>query len=121
MQKNYAATIVSFLGAVHWGTALSGGGRSTALRFTWGVLPSLMAWGSLGLPSHEASLAGLSGSLVSCYVVDSAFFRQGLLPRWYMGLRLPLTVVACGSLSLSLYTSWSEREAAKAKPVETSS
>ncbi len=118
MQKNYAATIASFLGAVHWGTALAGGGRPTALRFTWGVVPSLMAWASLGLPSHEASLAGLTGSLASCYVVDSHFFSQGLLPRWYMRLRLPLTLVACGSLSLSLYSAWSEREQEQAKAKE---
>mmetsp|Transcript_13760 Transcript_13760/g.38802 ORF Transcript_13760/g.38802 Transcript_13760/m.38802 type:complete len:188 (-) Transcript_13760:1476-2039(-) len=61
LQRTYAATIVSFLGAVHWGTALAqppvGGSpaRFVSLRYLWGVSPSLLAWGSLALPEGEYS------------------------------------------------------------------
>ena len=110
LQLSYAATIISFLGGVHWGTAMTSAVGSSAvnLRFLWGVTPSLLAWASLSLPpvtSHGALIA----SLVSCYVVDLHFYRQKLLQPWYFSLRLPLTVIASSSLGLSLYTAWSRK------------
>ena len=79
LQRTYAASIVSFLGAVHWGVALGATGASArynAMRYLWGVTPSLMAWGSLALPEVWC-LGGLMGSLASCYAVDRVACRNG--------------------------------------------
>jgi len=46
----------------------------------------------------------LSGLLFGVYVVDKRFARRGLLPHWYMGLRLPLTLAASfGMLTTAAY------------------
>ena len=79
LQRTYAASIVSFLGAVHWGVALGATGASArynAMRYLWGVTPSLMAWGSLALPEVWC-LGGLMGSLASCYAVDRVACGNG--------------------------------------------
>lgn len=47
----YGACILSFLGAVHWGFALAPGNTTPLAlnlqRLSFGVLPSLVAWGAL--------------------------------------------------------------------------
>ena len=44
--------------------------------------------------------------------VDRAFASKGLLPPWYMTLRLPLTMAAVAGLSLTLVASVRSSEAA---------
>ena len=44
--------------------------------------------------------------------VDRAFASKGLLPPWYMTLRLPLTLAAVAGLSLTLVASVRSAEAA---------
>ena len=43
----------------------------------------------------QATLLGL------VYLVDRAWARRGLLPSWYMRLRLPLTLGAAGGLMVT--------------------
>ena len=59
-----------------------------------------MAWPTVAMTtSHAASVqVALLGLL---YFVDRAWAQRGLLPRWYMTLRLPLTVLAAGGLGLT--------------------
>lgn len=110
LQRSYAASIVSFLGAVHWGTAMGAGpgGRWVTMRYLWGVTPSLLGWGSLNLP-EVYSLGGLIATLGSCYAVDRAAIRHGLLPKWYGPIRTTATTMAISGLSLSLYSVWSKQ------------
>ena len=48
LQVTYGCSILSFLGAPHWGWALAPAGpaspRLTAFRLLWGVTPALLAW-----------------------------------------------------------------------------
>ena len=44
--------------------------------------------------------------------MDRAFASKGLLPPWYMTLRLPLTLAAVAGLSLTLVASVRSAEAA---------
>jgi hypothetical protein len=39
------------------------------------------------------------------YVVDRSWAKKGLLPPWYMKMRLPLTLLAAGGLALTVATS----------------
>ncbi len=44
--------------------------------------------------------------------VDRSFASKGLLPPWYLALRLPLTLAAVAGMSLTLVASVREAEAA---------
>ena len=87
----YAATIVAFLGGVHWGVAFAQE-HPRPLVFVWGVVPSLVAWVAVVMPP-AAGLIILGLSLVLCYLVDRRLYREQGIGRW-LGLRWRLTVVA---------------------------
>jgi len=89
----YGATIVSFLGGLHWGLAARGNGAGA--QYAWGVLPSLLAWGALLLPDRPG-LYVLAAGLVACYLVDRRVLRAQGLGGW-MPLRALLTAIAAGS------------------------
>lgn len=87
----YGATIVSFLGAIHWGLAMpTTGGQQSML--VWGVVPSLLAWISLLLPVPWGLLL-LAATLVACLLVDYKLYPHYGLRAW-LGMRTILTLVA---------------------------
>ena len=88
----YTATIVSFLGGVHWGIGFMRGNAAPRFHFIWGVLPSLAAWLALLMPTY-AALPLLGLVLVGCYAVDRQSYPTADLARW-LPMRLKLTVVA---------------------------
>jgi hypothetical protein len=90
----YGATIASFLGAIHWGLAMRGGGPQQ-LAFLWGVAPSLLAWTALLQPAPWGLLV-LAVLLLLCYAVDRRLYPRYQLPGW-LPMRLRLTAVACAS------------------------
>jgi Protein of unknown function (DUF3429) len=77
----YGAVIVSFLGGIHWGSPTTAAHDAARV---WGVVPSLLAWPMLLLPSPRFALIGLAASLALCWAVDRARFPamglSGLLP-----------------------------------------
>ena len=123
-QVAYGALIVSFLGAVHWGIAmtsvLQGHGAVLAQkeRYIWSVFPSLAAWPALMMePAPGATCIALL--LGICYMSDSAYARNGSLPAWYMTLRGYLTTIAILSmLSTSLFFLMRDFEKAKKRMAE---
>ena len=93
----YGATILAFLGAVHWGLALAAPEVATRERLVGGVIPSLVAWVGLLLPApYGLVLIGLG--LLVLVVVETIATRRGLLPGAYLRLRWLLSVVAAASL-----------------------
>lgn len=107
----YAACILSFLGAVHWGFALyapslpAEGGLQLAVvqapgvlraRLGLGVLPALIGWAGLlvtflGLPS--AALGVLTAGFAATIIAEHRTHRRALLPPGYIWLRWVLSVV----------------------------
>lgn len=92
----YGAIILSFVGALHWGLAMSlpdpGAQRSPAW-FAWSVVPALIAWLALLLtPAPAAAL--LAGGFLAHLLQDRRLARQSSLPGWYLPLRLRLSSVA---------------------------
>jgi len=87
----YAATIVAFLGGVHWGVAFTLQ-RPPPMLFAWGVLPSLLAWVAVIMPP-AAGLVVLGAALLACYLVDRRLYAAHGLERW-LPLRRRLSVVA---------------------------
>ncbi len=96
----YGATILAFLGGVHWGFALDEGGmasdRVQRLRFGLGVVPSLIGWAAMlvtfiGLPT--TGLLVLTAGFVATTAVEAQAARRHLVPQRYMWLRWGLSVV----------------------------
>ena len=93
----YGAVILSFVGAVHWGLALSSG-RMQVMRMAISILPALLAWAALLLPVGLAAWLLFAGFLaVRGWEATSTVRRT--LPAWYRGLRTRLTA-AVGLLLL---------------------
>jgi hypothetical protein len=88
----YAAVILAFLGGIHWGMALAPAGEDFALRLVVGVLPPLIGWLALLLPSPPA-LVMLAAGFALVLAWDRA--RGGRGTRgWYLRLRTNLSLVA---------------------------
>lgn len=104
----YGATIISFLGAVHWGLALAGVGRDgdgqdacNWTRLGWSVAPALIAWLSLVM----VPLVGLVtqiGAVAVLHFADLHATRLGLAPPWYPRLRRPLSMIVIVCLGAAL-------------------
>jgi hypothetical protein len=92
----YGATILSFLGGLYWGGALVKPGLSSgqiALFLGVGVMPQLLGWAALLVPSpygHAMTAAGLLALLA----LDRAAARAGLTPDWFLRLRW---ILSCGA------------------------
>jgi hypothetical protein len=94
----YGATIISFLGAIHWGLAMQAE-QPDRISIIWGVIPSLVAWGSLVVDTH-LGLALQFVILWICFFVDFKRYPQFGVSEW-LSLRLQLTVIAGISLALT--------------------
>ena len=113
----YGAVILSFVGALHWGYALSLGASITDAErarrdawFAWSVVPALIAWLALLLPHLLSSLLLIAG-FIAHYRQDRRLAAAAGLPAWYLPLRLRLSVVACLCLALGgLSGFWSHPE-----------
>ena len=103
----YGAIILSFVGALHWGFAMSLPDLSERQRsalYIWSVVPALIAWPALLLAPAAAAVLLVGGFTVH-YLVDRNLARHATLPPWYLTLRLRLTVVASLSLALGAFVS----------------
>jgi hypothetical protein len=103
-QAHYAAAILTFLGALHWGVTLASpsivDGRAVT-RMVWSVIPSLWCW-IVTLYPLDTSLPLLFAGLLVALVVDWMLYRDTPVPRWFLTLR---TVLSAGAL-LSVGASW---------------
>lgn len=90
--QGYSATVVSFLGAIHWGlTMRDTQGQNTGMLL-WGVVPSLVAWVALLLPAGSGLLL-IAGLLWVCFAVDRVVYTRLSLRAW-LPMRLLLTTIA---------------------------
>jgi Protein of unknown function (DUF3429) len=76
----YGVTIVSFLGAIHWGLTMVEN-IPNKQQLVWGVLPSLLAWISL-MVQVEFGLLLLAAVLLLCLVVDYKIYPNFGLDHW---------------------------------------
>jgi hypothetical protein len=105
-QMVYASTILPFLGAVHWGLAISSThSRNGALittsqrwmQYGFGVVPPVLAAAALHLP-QDLALTELILGYCGMLTVDIIFDRMGVVPKWYLRLRAPLTLGVIAAL-----------------------
>jgi hypothetical protein len=91
----YSAVILSFIGGIRWGAAISRGPARTA-PLVFSVLPSLWAVLFLWWPDPGITVVGLMAGFVVMGIADWVRPAQGA-PAWMRPLRARLTtaVVAC--------------------------
>jgi Protein of unknown function (DUF3429) len=98
----YGATILAFLGAVHWGLVLAGRGPAPAARhLVLAVLPALVGAGAVLMPV-DRGLAVLIIGLAAWAFHEQRVVGPAVLGEAYLGLRRSLTAVAIGCLVLAL-------------------
>ena len=93
----YGAVILSFVGALHWGIAMSAPDLEAVLRrraFAWSVVPALMAWPA-AIHVGPVTLLVLVAGFVLHLMQDRRLAVHAQLPGWYLPLRWRLTTVAC--------------------------
>lgn len=96
----YGATILAFLGAVHWGLALRatpGEAHAAWGRLGLGVVPALVAWVALLLPM-AAGLGLLAAAILATAAIETLASRAGLVPPAYLRLRWLLSAGAAACL-----------------------
>ena len=120
----YSVTLMSFLGAVHWGLAmaryssvahvlqnpdapkddpvpvLKPSNKQEIAQFGLSVIPFLYGWSLQAVPievAMPALLVGFTGQLMADVYADT----KGLVPTWYLKLRIPLTTGVLVSLGIS--------------------
>jgi len=102
LQLGYGATIISFLGAIHWGLEWAGyGGEQGYPRYAIGVVATAVAWPTL-LLSAEVGLITQFLAFTFLYYADSRAARAGWAPKWYGIYRFVLTFIVGASIVASL-------------------
>jgi hypothetical protein len=97
----YAALVLAFSGAVHWGLALVSDEQRTRAqhaRFGLSVLPLLVGWLALVLTPLIGTAVLIAG-YIATLIVERAAARREFLPSGYWWLRLGFTVVAVAMLT----------------------
>ena len=95
-QTVYAGLIASFLGGIHWGVSLVNSDCSRRVGIIWGVMPSLLAWPLLMLPTQFA-LPAFTVLFVAIWLIDLRLLASNA----FLVLRTKLTVAVTISLILS--------------------
>lgn len=95
----YAAVIVSFIGAVHWGVALGVAREHQNALFLYSVLPALFAWLWTFL-AVKLALLGMALTIAAMYFIDRQLLTRHVPPA-YLTMRLHLTLVVGISLLLA--------------------
>lgn len=99
----YGATILSFLGGIHWGLAIAShtlSPRVRAFHMVFGVTPQLLGWVALLVPSPWGHVIG-AASFLAFLAVDYMAVRSAIAPSWFMQLRWPLSCAAATALTVA--------------------
>ena len=99
----YAAVILSFMGAVHWGLAMSGSDTTAKVQLGASVLPALLGWVALLIPMLYGYML-----LAACFIVllmaDKLASSKRLVPDWYLPMRMILTTIVVLCLLIAALT-----------------
>jgi len=93
----YAAIILSFMGAIHWGMAMSKTDNKQSKYFIASVIPALAAWFSLLFTAFFSLIILLTG-FISLIIYDLAVEKTQAFPGWYIPMRIRLTFIVVLSL-----------------------
>lgn len=97
----YGTVILSFMSGVLWGFATRAEGREAAIAYTLSVVPALWVFIMVS-DASDTSAIFLAAGFVGLLFLDAMFQAWGLAPRWWLRLRVMLTVVVLGCLAIPL-------------------
>ncbi|MCC6517607.1 MAG: DUF3429 domain-containing protein [Tabrizicola sp.] len=97
----WGTVILSFMSGVLWGFATKTEGKQAAIAYTLSVIPAL--WGFVMVAdASDTSAIFLAAGFVGLLLLDAMFQAWGLAPRWWLRLRVMLTVVTLACLAIPL-------------------
>ena len=96
----YAAIILSFMGAIHWGVAMSNTEQHNGQYFIASVIPGLSAWIALLMP-HRCAIILLMIGFIALIIYDWCVEKSQRLPAWYIPMRNRLTIVVITCLTIT--------------------
>lgn len=102
-QLAYGIAILSFLGGVHWGAAMTVNDlntEQTRKALVWSILPALIAWSSTLMGGF--GFAVLMAGFIAAYQMDKRMFDWYRMPEWLLPLRLKLTLAVVAALMLTV-------------------
>jgi hypothetical protein len=97
----YAAVILTFIGAVHWGVVMSNNDDQHSMHLLASVVPSLVAWIALLIPVIPALIVLLLGFIIHI-LYDWSMHKKLVFPEWYLPMRVRLTSVVSICLVASI-------------------
>ena len=89
---SYAAIILSFMGAIHWGVTISNVETNHDKNLVVSVMPALAAWLALLLPVIFALIILFVGFIL-LIAYELAVAKSQALPNWYISMRIRLTFI----------------------------
>ncbi|MEM1412572.1 MAG: DUF3429 domain-containing protein [Pseudomonadota bacterium] len=97
----YGAVILSFLGGITWGLAVTRQ-RARDPLYLASMAPFFAGWVALLLPVLPGLLL-LMAAFLGALVNDLLLKRAGLSPGWFFSMRLILTAVVVASLAVAAF------------------
>jgi hypothetical protein len=97
----YGTVILAFMSGVLWGFATKATGREAAIAYSLSVIPALWVFFMVSDASDTSSIF-LAAGFVGLLLLDATFSAWGLAPRWWLRLRVMLTVVVLACLAIPL-------------------
>lgn len=101
----YAALILSFLGGIQWGVAVTladAAPKSARTMWLLAVVPALLAWAMLLVPGNNARVIVAICLFAFVWVIDALLHLQKLIPDWFFRLRTVITLIVITSLLIAL-------------------
>ena len=102
MQLSYGIVILSFMSGVLWGFATRATGRDATLGYALSVIPALWGWFMVG-GGPVSSAIYLAAGFTGLLGLDWHFAQRDLAPRWWMSLRVLLTVIVVACLLITAF------------------
>jgi hypothetical protein len=97
----YGTVILSFMSGVLWGFATRAAGAEAAVAYGLSVVPALWVF-FMVTDASANSVIFLAAGFVGLLLLDAMYSAWGLAPRWWLRLRVMLTVVVLACLALPL-------------------
>ncbi|PRC93946.1 DUF3429 domain-containing protein [Solimicrobium silvestre] len=102
-QSAYGIAILSFLGGIHWGVALTSPeltAEQIKRALIWGVVPTMIAWCSK--LNFGFGFFVLMFGFIASYQIDKRLYVTYQMPEWFLVLRRRLTIVVVAALALTV-------------------
>jgi len=102
----YAVMIVSFLGGIHLGVAITQRPHNrfiSNLLIVESIWPSLLAWGLLYTAEMHIQLLVLTLLYALMLAIDSLLYNNDLIPQWFYNLRCVITPIVVVSLYVAYF------------------